>query len=121
MKKYGLRSRKPRLTAVRIFFFFALTTQHPLPAKVGTKFADKRRSLCRYSSFVGLRPRSLVSLGRGIEYLQWNTIPRGCIPTFCFLVVYRAYIPVRVFGILFLRLEAEGVNASNFPDPSMLS
>jgi hypothetical protein len=33
---------------------------HVTPVKVGTNFADRRRPLCRYSFFRGLRPRSLV-------------------------------------------------------------
>jgi hypothetical protein len=66
MKKWRLRSRNQRLTAVGI-----LCADHATPStrKVGTNFADMRRSLGRYSS--------LAEYGKGVYLFFLSPLKAG--------------------------------------------
>jgi hypothetical protein len=61
MKKQRLRSRQPRLTAVRIY-----CADHATPStRIGTNFADKRWSIGGYTS--------LADYGHGVLFNLFNT------------------------------------------------
>jgi hypothetical protein len=63
------RCRKPR---IRPLGSVALTTRHPLSAKVGTNVANKRRALGRYNS--------LAEWGQGVSFRERARILSICWP-----------------------------------------
>jgi hypothetical protein len=76
----AIRSRKSR---IRPWGSVALTTRHPLTAKVGTNFADNWRSLSQYSS--------LVDYDHGVFFMNWRNNWQKCYITIYILSIYNVH------------------------------
>jgi hypothetical protein len=97
-----LRSRKPRL---RPWEFVALTTQHPLPSKVGINVADKRRFLGSYCSLAEggfLLFLAVIVVEQDLSLRNWSS---NSIRASLFIVLSVIYI-----SFLQLKLDALFIN-----------